>query len=776
MKNPQHIIKNQVCEIQVLTELDYYKLKDKISYILQKLVYPKLGSICDKHSNKARYHNINRLEIDIGKVNLNKITSILTQQIPQKFEEALLNSLKAVSRHHTMQNNSEHDISGGITSSHLNTSKDGVSEEIYSNDGFSKSDQMEMISQTKSQDLEHKLQALKHFLNTGTLPWWSQDNKKSLTAMLIEIIRIDLSRARQLLSSLNKNAWHRLIIQQNDYQLLSLIKIISPELTKNKDSNKLHRELYTLILNSNIVLNMSVDQLRQHYWSFFLTFAITKLKEQNSIKLVHELISYLVFTADPNNYQKLTQNVMEQAVVLAKQGLISHPTLIIWSKKTDNNADTLFQLFSKVITSLEEISILLEENSNNTLNTTPHQSLASDQNVLDCAKYLKQNFEAVDITKIYDFIKILKTSTINPSILSKNYIFLFETLAKLIHYLQIIDFFKDTSRHRKLNNLKLSSKENIALKKQIQKSTSSHIDPLFNLKSKAVLWITEGAYKTDILCQSLCSIIKTIESLSILPLENKDKILLNKIVRKLKNFILSQECVSNNYLLLSKALKKSIDPLCTVVNEQNTDISAPFEEVIPLDKHWQQTASSSIDSLFQLDSEEHLSRDIYHLDNSGLILYWVYLKDLFAKLGYLKKNKNDFVSQKARTRAVLLLNMFVDNTTNNINEYKLILNKLLCGLPTYKALPYTHLSTEVEKQECQRLISSLITHWEALGKITTEGFRQAFIERSGTIKQQDGQWILRVEKKPQDVLLDKLPWSINVIKLPWMKNPIIVEW
>lgn len=776
MKNQQHTIKNQICEIQVLVEVDYYQLTDKISYILQKLVYPELGRICDKHSHKAHYHNINRLEIDLGRINLNKITSVLTQQIPPKFEAALLNSLKEVSRYHTIHKNSKHDISGGKTSRHLNASINGVDEASYSKEGFGKCDQIEIIAQTKSQELELKLQALKYFLNTGAMPWWGQDNRKSLTAMLIEIMAINLSSARQLLSSLNKNAWNRLIIQQNDYQLLSLMKIISPELTKNQDINKLHRDLYTLILRSKVVLNMSGDQLRQHYWSFILTFAITKPNEQNLIKFINELISYLIFTADPNNYKKLTQNVMEQAIVLDKQCLISHPTVILWSKEVANKTHTLFQLFSKVITSLEEFSILLVENTEKTLNTTTHRSLASDQNVLDCANYLKQNFEAFDSTKINKVIRILKDFTINPSLLSKNYIFLLKTLSKLIDSLKIIDFFKDVARHSGFSNLKLSSKEIIAFEKQIQQSTSRHIDPLFNLKSKAPLLSKEMSNKTQTLFRLLCSLIKTIESFSILPLENKDKRLLNRIMQKLKELIVSQENVSNNYLLLSKALKKSVDPLCTIVDENDADILDPLEEVITLVKQWQQVTSSSIDSLLKSEPDVHFSSDVYHLDNSGLILYWVYLKDLFAKLGYLKKNKNDFVNQKARIRAVLLLNMFVDNKTRNIKEHELILNKILCCLPLAKALPNTLLSKAVEKQECKELTSALMTHWGALGKITTEGFRQAFIKRSGTIKQQDGQWILRVDKKPQDVLIDKLPWSINVIKLPWIKNPIIVEW
>jgi hypothetical protein len=37
-------------------------------------------------------------------------------------------------------------------------------------------------------------------------------------------------------------------------------------------------------------------------------------------------------------------------------------------------------------------------------------------------------------------------------------------------------------------------------------------------------------------------------------------------------------------------------------------------------------------------------------------------------------------------------------------------------------------------------------------------------------------WKITIERKGQDLLLDRLPWSYSIIKLPWIKGMINVEW
>ena len=40
----------------------------------------------------------------------------------------------------------------------------------------------------------------------------------------------------------------------------------------------------------------------------------------------------------------------------------------------------------------------------------------------------------------------------------------------------------------------------------------------------------------------------------------------------------------------------------------------------------------------------------------------------------------------------------------------------------------------------------------------------------------DGDWLLRVEARTVDILLDQLPWGVSLVKLPWMDRLLRVEW
>ena len=41
---------------------------------------------------------------------------------------------------------------------------------------------------------------------------------------------------------------------------------------------------------------------------------------------------------------------------------------------------------------------------------------------------------------------------------------------------------------------------------------------------------------------------------------------------------------------------------------------------------------------------------------------------------------------------------------------------------------------------------------------------------------QEDAWILRVERRGYDLLLERIPWSISMVRLSWMKTVLIVQW
>jgi len=168
----------------------------------------------------------------------------------------------------------------------------------------------------------------------------------------------------------------------------------------------------------------------------------------------------------------------------------------------------------------------------------------------------------------------------------------------------------------------------------------------------------------------------------------------------------------------------------------------------------------------------HETRPVF-IENAGLILCWPFLPFYFTQLGLL--HGNQFVSAEASYRAVHLLEYLCLGLEHQ-PEYKLVLNKLLAGVEQAKPISLKVDLGEVEKDLSQTLLQQVIARWDALKNTSVEGLRESFLKRPGKLSWIDGQATLQVEKRPFDMLLDRIPWSISHIKLSWMKEPLKVNW
>ena len=50
------------------------------------------------------------------------------------------------------------------------------------------------------------------------------------------------------------------------------------------------------------------------------------------------------------------------------------------------------------------------------------------------------------------------------------------------------------------------------------------------------------------------------------------------------------------------------------------------------------------------------------------------------------------------------------------------------------------------------------------------------MRRPAVLTSRTGAWLLRVERRAEDGLLDRFPWGWSWIRLPWMDHPLQVEW
>lgn len=166
--------------------------------------------------------------------------------------------------------------------------------------------------------------------------------------------------------------------------------------------------------------------------------------------------------------------------------------------------------------------------------------------------------------------------------------------------------------------------------------------------------------------------------------------------------------------------------------------------------------------------------DEVYVNNAGLVIVQPFLQPFFRELGLL--DGKEFPHEAAQHRAVYLLHYIATGSEELPEEHELLLEKLLCGVALTAVLERPAPFTAAEKEECDNLLNSVISHWGALKKSTPEGLRQAFIKRSGKLLRDSNGWTLRIERNAFDVLLEKLPWGISIVKSPWNKEMIFVEW
>ena len=162
------------------------------------------------------------------------------------------------------------------------------------------------------------------------------------------------------------------------------------------------------------------------------------------------------------------------------------------------------------------------------------------------------------------------------------------------------------------------------------------------------------------------------------------------------------------------------------------------------------------------------------IENGGLILLYPFLCPFFQRLDFLNKD-NQFKSVKKQIRAVHLLQYMTGTKTKHF-DHNLSFCKILCGLNPFSAICPAFRATLNEQTEVNDLLQSVINHWSILGNTSVYSFQETFIRRYGLLEQNEKDWIIRMENRGVDVLLEDLPWDIHLTALPWNKYLIFTEW
>ena len=171
-------------------------------------------------------------------------------------------------------------------------------------------------------------------------------------------------------------------------------------------------------------------------------------------------------------------------------------------------------------------------------------------------------------------------------------------------------------------------------------------------------------------------------------------------------------------------------------------------------------------------------RDLKHIpiSNAGLVILFPFLPMLFMRLNMLSQDRRGFNSNESKVRAIFILQHLMASEDREYDEKDLFLNRLLINYPFNEPLPKRMELNQDELNTIDSLLEAAKTNWEKMRNTSMRGFQEAFLRRAGFIEKTEREWVLTVEERAFDILLDSIPWSYKLVRLPWMENILKVYW
>lgn len=214
------------------------------------------------------------------------------------------------------------------------------------------------------------------------------------------------------------------------------------------------------------------------------------------------------------------------------------------------------------------------------------------------------------------------------------------------------------------------------------------------------------------------------------------------------------------------------DSIITINNTTDTDHTTNTDHTTD----YIETAKTLMETIDQendgTDYEDIKPEDGKYVQNAGLILIHPFLKTFFEHCDLLDPKTQQLIDPE------LCAHLLHYIATGNINapEYEMIFEKFLCNIPLEQPINRHIKLSRKHKTQAKNVIESVQHNWSPMKKSSIALLQNEFFQRSGKLEISNHDYILTVERKTQDILLDRLSWGIGLVKLPWQKKFIFINW
>ncbi|MCF2218343.1 hypothetical protein H9Q08_03415 [Chryseobacterium sp. PS-8] len=170
--------------------------------------------------------------------------------------------------------------------------------------------------------------------------------------------------------------------------------------------------------------------------------------------------------------------------------------------------------------------------------------------------------------------------------------------------------------------------------------------------------------------------------------------------------------------------------------------------------------------------EEIASDEGQYVQNAGLVLIHPFMKTFFEHCDLLDKKTNQLSDPELGAHLL----HYIATGRINAPEYDMIFEKFLCNIPLHQPINRHIKLTRKHKTQVKNLIESVQHNWSAMKTSSAELLQNEFFQRPGKLVFSNHDCTLTVERKTQDILLERLSWGIGLVKLPWKDQFMFVNW
>ena len=294
-----HIIKRQVLDLQVPSQKDSFELQTRVSNLYRNKIIPLMDTVLSQLSDSGEIHRIDSLEIDLGTIDTNDLEAQFLAKVEQQLRRRLTETIESSDREQTQQESfvqTNESQAAAIPPRRLHPS----------------SSHLKQPDSTKSQ-----LEIFKHFIQTGTLPWWAKQlSPPELKKCLEDLITHQPKQIKPVLlrTLQDQQQLRRLIEQFSDANLLTMVQLLVPGLP-NIIAN-FNTDLASILKSVDLFAHLSSHRLRLEQWRGIL-FSLTSgtTAEPDKQQLISQTVLHIA-TSFGISYHKLLDQIVKTVAQL----------------------------------------------------------------------------------------------------------------------------------------------------------------------------------------------------------------------------------------------------------------------------------------------------------------------------------------------------------------------------------------------------------------------------------------------------------------------------